>query len=104
MGDRYCFGVNRSTHRTAAGFLREMAHKYPAAKEPFERAALHFASEADALNEVADMLFPGWELPQEPSRETNDVAAALLRAARDSYARGIDEIEKALGTIGVPPR
>jgi hypothetical protein len=102
MGDRYCFGVNRSTHRAAAGFVREMAVKYPEGRESFERAAQHFVAEADALNEAADILFPGWELPQEPSRETNDKAAALLKTARDKYVRGIDEIEKALGTMGVP--
>jgi hypothetical protein len=102
MGDRYCFGVNRSTHRAAAGFALELAVRYPAAKEPLERAARRFVAEADALNEAADMLFPGWELPQEPSREVNDRAAELLRTARDNYARGIDEIENALGAMGVP--
>ena len=54
MGDRYCFGVNRSTHRAAAGFLRELAAKYPEGKEPLERAAMHLSAEADALNEVID--------------------------------------------------
>jgi hypothetical protein len=101
MGDRYCFGVNRSTHRAAAGFVREMAAKYPEGKDSFERAASYFVGEADALNEAADMLFPGWELPQEPSRETNDRAATLLRTARDNYARGIDEIGNALAALGV---
>ena len=67
-----------------------------AAKEPLERAAAHFSGEADALNEAADLLFPGWELPQEPSRVLNDKAASLLRTARDHYARGIDEVEAAL--------
>jgi hypothetical protein len=95
MGDRYCFGVNRSTHRAAAEFMREMS-KYGQAKAHFERAAERFVAEADALNESAEMLFPGWQLPKEPSRETNDRVAALLRTARDNYARGIDEIEAAL--------
>jgi hypothetical protein len=104
MGDRYCFGVNRSTHRAAAGFVREMAVKYPAAQAPLERAAQRFVTEADALNKAAEMLFPGWELPQEPSREINDRAAALLRTARDNYARGIDEIETALATMDEPVR
>ena len=104
MGDRYCFGVNRSTHRAAAAFAREMAATYPAAKESLERAAPHFEAEADALNEAAEGLFPGWELPQEPNRETNEKAAALLRMARDHYARGIDEIESALAAMGVPAR
>jgi hypothetical protein len=101
MGDRYCFGVNRSTHRAAAGFVRELGPKYPVAEGPFERAATHFFAEADALNEAAEMLFPGWELPQEANREINDRVAALLRVARDNYARGTDEIEGALAAIGV---
>jgi hypothetical protein len=73
----------------------------PAAEEQFERAALHLETEADALNEAAEMLFPGWELPQEANREINDKTAALLQTARDSYARAIDEIESALGAMGV---
>jgi hypothetical protein len=101
MGDRYCFGVNRSTHRAAAGFLRELEHKYPQAKAHLERAAEHFVAEANALNESAEILFPGWELPQEASREVNDKVAALLRTARDNYARGIDEIESGLELIAL---
>ena len=99
MGDRYCFGVNRSTHRAAAGFMREMANKYSQAKERLERAAECFVAEADALNEGASLLFPGWQLPKEASRELNDKAAALLRTARDNYARAIDEIEAALPNL-----
>ena len=101
MGDRYCFGVNRSTHHAAAGFVRELAAKYPAAEQHLARAAERFIAEADALNEAAEMLFPDWELPQEASRETNDKVAILLHTSRDSYARAIDGIESALGTIGV---
>ena len=100
MGDRYCFGVNRSTHRAAAGFVRELAAKCPTAREQFERAAEHFVVEADALNQGAEMLFPGWELPQQASREMNGKVAVLLRIARDNYARAIDEIENALGAVG----
>ena len=102
MGDRYCFGVNRSTHRAAAGFLRELAARHPAAQGQFERAATHFLAEADALNEGADMLFPGWQLPKEAGRETNHRVAALLRTARAHYARGIDEVESALAAMGTP--
>ena len=102
MGDRYCFGVNRSTHRAAAGFLRKLAARYPAAKGQLDCAATHFVAEADALNEGANMLFPGWQLPKEASREVNSRVAALLHTARDNYARGIDEIEGALAAMGVP--
>ena len=76
-----------------------MAKKYSQAKARLERAAEHFLTEADALNEGAEMLFPGWALPKEASREMNDRAAALLRTARENYARGIDEIEAALPTL-----
>lgn len=100
MGDRYCFGVNRMTHRAADGFLRQLAAKHPGTEAHLERAAECFLAEADALNESAEMLFPGWELPVEASRKVNDVVAALLRTARDKYARGIDEIEVALRTLG----
>jgi hypothetical protein len=96
MGDRYCFGVNRSTHRAAAGFLRELAGTYETAAEPLERAAKHFVGEADALREGAELLFPGWQLPKEADGELNVRVAALLQAARDHYAQGIDQIETAL--------
>jgi hypothetical protein len=102
MGDRYCFGVNRSTHCAAGGFLRELAARYPAAKGQLNCAATHFVAEAGALNESADMLFPGWQLPREASREINSQVATLLRTARDRYARAIDEIESALAVMGVP--
>jgi hypothetical protein len=96
MGDRYCFGVNRSTHRAAAGFLRELALEYPSAAEPLERAAQRFTGEAGALHDAAELLFPGWQLPKEADRELNAQVAALLQAARDHYAGGIDELEAAL--------
>jgi hypothetical protein len=102
MGDRYCFGVNRSTHRAAAGFLHKLALKYPAAKGPFERAAKHFVAEADALNESAEVLFPGWQLPKEANRQVSNKVAVLLRTVRDHYARGINQIERALEAMGVP--
>ena len=75
--------------------MREM-RKYSQAKDHLKRAAEHFVAEADALNESAEMLFPGWQMPKEPSRETNDRVAALLRTARENYAQAIDEIEAAL--------
>jgi hypothetical protein len=96
MGDRYCFGVNRSTHRAAAGFLGELAGKYGAAKGPLERAAEHFVAEAGTLYEGGELLFPGWQLPKETNRELNARVAALLCSARDRYAQGVDEIQAAL--------
>jgi len=99
MGDRYCFGVYRSTHRAAAGYLRELAVKYPEASTHLERGAMQFTAEADALHACAEMLFPDWQLPQEADADLNARAASLLAQARDHYARGIDGVEAALGQI-----
>jgi hypothetical protein len=98
-GDRHCLGVYRSTHRAAAAFLRELLPKYPAAKEPFERAAVAFTAEADVLDELRQR--PGWNWESKP--ESGAAAAAraveLLQRARDHYAQGIAEIAEALRAI-----
>ena len=99
MGDRYCFGVYQSTHRAASEFMRELAPRYPEAAECFLRAAEHLGGEASALHGCAEMLFPGWQLPTEADRGANDRAADLLNAARDSYARAIEEIDAGLQCI-----
>jgi hypothetical protein len=100
MGDRYCFGVNRSTHRAASGFLRELKPKYPQVAEHLERAAEGFCREADVLNECAQMLFPDWQLPEQADADQNARAADLLARARENYAQAIDEIEAALTVVG----
>jgi len=100
MGDRYCFGVYRSTHRAASEFVLELVPRYPEAAEHLKQAAEHFASEADALHEGAELLFPGWQLPEKADPEKNAGVAELLSQARENYARGIDEIEGALQVIG----
>lgn len=99
MGDRYCLGVYRSTHRAAADFLKELVPKYPDAKSNFESASKFFVEESEALNECANLLFPDWKLPKSLDRETNARAADLLKQARDSYAGGIGEIGHALEVI-----
>jgi len=96
MGDRYCLGVYRSTHRAAADFLKELAPKYPDVKSNYESAAKFFVAESDALDECANLLFPDWKLPKNFDRETNVRAADILNRARDSYAGGIGEIGRAL--------
>jgi len=93
-GDSYCLGVYRSTHRAAAGFMRELAPKYPQVRAHFERAAAAFIAEVDALDAAVPLL--GWEAPEGPDPERNAQLVPLLRQARDGYARGIDEIEAAL--------
>jgi len=100
MGDRYCFGVYRSTHRAAGGFLQELATTYPAAASILQDAAGHFVVEADLLNQAAELLFPGWQLPSEADPAANAQAAGWLQEARDAYAAGIDGIEVALHAIG----
>ena len=97
-GDAYCLGVYRSTHRAASEFMLELVPRYPEATAHFERAAGHFAAEADALDQCVPLL--GWESPPGPDAERNARAAVLLRQARDCYARGIDEIEGALRILG----
>ncbi len=98
-GDRYCLGVWRSTHRAAADFLREIAPKYPSASDHLLRAAGSFAAEADALDELNDKLFHGWEGWQKPDTALAAHAADLLADARCHYAGGIAQIEQALATI-----
>ena len=93
-GDSYCLGVYRSTHRAAAGFMRELGPQYPQAKGHFERAAASFVAEADALDQCDPLL--GWGSPEGPDPDRNARLVPLLRQARDGYARAIGEIEAAL--------
>ncbi len=95
-GDRYPVGVYRSTHRAAAGFLRELAPKYPAAAPHFERAAELLTAEADALDECHDKVCGGWEGWKEPDPAKAARMAELLARAHRSYKSGIKEIERGL--------
>jgi len=96
-GDSYCHSIYRSTHRAAGGFMREIASKYVNTFAHFNRAALCFATEVDALDRGEDLL--GWDSPEGPDPERNKQAAELLREARGWYARAIDEIEAGLAVI-----
>jgi len=98
-GDRYCLGVYRSTHRAAAGFLRKLAPKYRKAAAHLRRAAGHFAAEADALDALAKLPGMSWATPVKPDPKRNARAAELLTAARDAYAKGIEQIDRALRKI-----
>jgi hypothetical protein len=99
-GDSYCLGVYRSTHRAAAGFLRELAPRYSRAEAHLERAAEGFVDEADALDAAVPLL--GWDSPEGPDPERNGRLVPLLQRAMEGYARGIGEIERALGAMGTP--
>jgi hypothetical protein len=94
MGDAYCYGIYRSTHRAAAGFLREIAPKYPGAQALLEDAALQFEKEADTLDSEPNLL--GWGGPDGPDTERNEKVVEWLSQARNHYAAGIDIITKAL--------
>ncbi|NLC57935.1 MAG: hypothetical protein GX774_13950 [Armatimonadetes bacterium] len=97
-GDRYPLSIYRSTHRAAADFLHEIAAKHPRAKAHLERAAEHFAADADCLDECYWKLMQGWEGWKEPDPAKAARAAALLGQARDHYAQEIAAIERALAS------
>ncbi len=97
MGDAYCYGIYRSTHRAAAAFLREIAPKYPAAEEKLQLAAEQFEREADTLDAEPNLL--GWGGPEGPDAQRNARVVPWLSQARAHYAVGIDLIEKALMEI-----
>jgi hypothetical protein len=99
LGDFCCLSVYRSTHQAAADFARELAPKYPTAKEHLEHAAEQFAVEAGQLSECFEALFPDGQLTEEADPARNARAADLLGRARECYARGIDEVERALREI-----
>jgi len=97
MGDRYCLGVFRSTHRAAGQFMRQMAAKYAAAKPSFERAAGQFAAEADAFDKAYALATS--KAPKETVPLRNRRIADFLAAARKSYAGAIDQVESGLRSI-----
>lgn len=99
MGDAYCYGIYRSTHGAAAGFLREIAPNYPKGAEHLKLAADSFEREVDWLRKGEKLL--GWDSPEGPDAKRNAEAAEVLDHARDAYAAGIAEIAKALAAEGV---
>lgn len=93
LGDAYCFGVYRSTHRAAGQFLRQIAPHFPEADEVLVRAAREFNAEAITLDKAHALL--GWDAPaQDPAR--NQKLWPVLSKARDHYAAGIALLEQAL--------
>ncbi|MHC5055471.1 MAG: hypothetical protein ACYTKD_12210 [Planctomycetota bacterium] len=97
LGDAYCYGIYRATHRAAAGFLREIAPRHAAATAELEAAAVEFEAEADALDSAEKLLW--WESPEGPDAGRNEKAAEVLASARDRYAAGVAGVEKALALI-----
>lgn len=92
-GDSHCHNIYISTHRAAGDFLKEIAPRFPRATGNLAKAAPEFAAEADALDRAGSLI--GWQSPeQDPGR--NAKLRPLLAEARDHYAAGIAQIEKAL--------
>jgi hypothetical protein len=100
LGDAYCYGVYRSTHRAAAGFLREIAPRHPSAPAQLAEAASHFEAEADTLKEAEGLL--GWKSAEGPDAERNQRVVQALGKARAEYAAGMAAIERVLAALGAP--
>ncbi len=100
LGDAYCYGIYRTTHRAAAGFLREIAPQHPAAQAQLAAAARHFQAEAEALQGAEGLL--GWGSPEGPDAARNERVVQILTRARAEYAAGIEQIGKALVALGAP--
>jgi hypothetical protein len=98
-GDRYCLFVYSDTHRAAADFLAEIAPKYPAMQDDLMSAAAHFAAEAQALEDCQQLLFPDWSQSLAMDDAKRVQAHEHLGKARDEYAAGIAEMEKALAKV-----
>jgi hypothetical protein len=97
MGDAYCYGVYRSTHRAASDYLAELAPTIPQAKEPLLKASRHFKTEADTLDQAEPLLW--WSSPEGPDPARNQQAVALLEQSYASYRHGIEAIEQALKNL-----
>ncbi len=95
MDSDYCLDVTRSRHRAAPAFLREIAPRYPSAREHFERAADGFETDADALDEC---LKTARAKDMEPEAK-QAALAALFKRARESYAGAIDEVDQGLAQV-----
>jgi len=98
-GDRYCLGWVSSTRVAAAEFMRELAPKYPEAKEHFLSAAGYFDAESRALIELRDKVFEWWSGYKEADPGKAKRSAELLTESRRNYAQAIEEIQKALEKI-----
>jgi hypothetical protein len=97
MGDHYCVSVYRTTHRAAAGYLREIAPRHAGAAPHLLAAADHFAAEADALAVAQPLICAA--SGASGSVEDGRAIADALRPARDAYAAAIVEIEAALPAL-----
>ena len=97
VGDAYCYGVYRSTHRAAADYLKELAPKYPAVRETLLDASSSFQAEANTLDQAENFLW--WNSPEGPDSERNQNASNALEKAFGHYQRGIEAIEESLRRV-----
>lgn len=98
LADAYCFQVYRSTHGTAAGFLREIAPNYSAsAGELLLKAAEIMEKEAKIFSQCSPHL--GFDSPWGVDEERSRMVAPLLRETADLYEKAVETLEKALAVI-----
>jgi hypothetical protein len=93
LGDAYCYGIYRSTHRAASDYLNELAAKYPQAQHLLTEGSNHFKAEADTLDQAESLLW--WNSPEGPDAVRNQQASAALEKAYSNYRQGIDAIAEA---------
>ena len=96
-GDSYCQHIYSSTHRAAAGFLREIAHNHPQVTTQLSQAADHFQQEAIILANCQSLI--GWQTAVGPDAVRNEQVSKLLSQAREQYKQGITQIEAALAHL-----
>lgn len=98
LADAYCFLVYRSTHGTAAGFLREIAPNYSAAaSELLLKAAGILEKEAKIFSQCSPYL--GFDSPWGVDEERSRMVAPLLSETADLYEKAMENLEKALAII-----
>lgn len=98
LADGYCFLVYRSTHGSAAGFLREIAPNYTGkAGELLLEAAATMEKEAKAFSKCSPYL--GMNSPWGVNEERSRMVAPLLRETADLYEKAVESLEKALEVI-----
>jgi hypothetical protein len=94
LGDAYCYGVYRSTHRAAGDYLSELSDKYPKLRPALTNAAMGFLAEADILGRAENLLW--WTSLEGPDAERNRQAVSMLESAFAFYQKGIQAIENVL--------
>lgn len=96
--DAYCFSAYHTTHAAAAGFLREIAPRYPGeAGELLKEAADFMEKEAILFGNCKPYLW--WESPWGVDEERSRKVAPLLTKTADLYEKAIECLEKAVAIL-----